>query len=186
MKILTATPILSTIAILGFAGCAANHAIAEPSLAQSPEPSTVDAGGDAEVPVTSIDVDSLVQGRRAAYWMSAGLFGGMFEVINTGGDVTKMQFPARAVANWAKVLPGMFPEGSVNDESNALPTVWSESEAFEALAAQYAERAEQLAAIAAEGDKDAFAEQWRLTRETCASCHSQFRRDRSAEASGGE
>ncbi len=103
MKFLTATPLLSTMAILSFAGCAANHAMAGPSRAQTSEVSTTEGDDDAKARLASIEIDSLVQGRRAAYWMSAGLFGGMFETINSGDDVAKMQFPARAIANWAKV-----------------------------------------------------------------------------------
>ncbi len=135
----------------------------------------------AHQPAVEMSVDDLVAGRRAGYWMSAGLFGGMFGVMNSGGDVKGLAFSARALAGWAKALPGMFPEGSVNEETNALPTVWSEREEFERIAGLYAERATSLADIAASGDADAFKAQWALVRETCSSCHDTFRRDRKKE-----
>lgn len=134
--------------------------------------------------MVEIDVDNLVEGRRAGYWMSAGLFGGMFGVINSGGDVRGLELPARTLAGWAKALSGMFPEGSINDQSNALPTVWTDRENFEATAALYAERAARMAEIAKSGDSEAFKTQWSLVRETCSSCHDRFRRDRSKEAQG--
>ncbi len=137
-----------------------------------------------ESPEVELEVDQLVAGRRSAYWMSAGLMGGMFGVMNSGGDVAGLEFPARALAGWATALPGMFPEGSASEKSNALPAVWEEREEFEALAALYSERANELAEIAKSGDKEAFKAQWEKLRETCASCHNKFRRDRSKEAQG--
>lgn len=142
------------------------------------EPGVTQAeASSAEVP---IDVERLVAGRRAGYWMSANLFGGMFGIIQSGGQVTGMEGPARALAGWAEALPGMFPKGTITPESNALPTIWNEREEFEAIAALYAERATELAALAKAGDQEGFKAQWALVRETCASCHAKFRRDRSA------
>lgn len=144
------------------------------------------AQAEADPAKVSIDVDSLVAGRRAGYWMSANLFGGMFGIVQGGGQVTGMEGPARALAGWATALPEMFPEGSMSPNSNALPTIWSEREEFEALAALYAERATELSAYAKAGDTEGFKTQWALVRETCASCHSKFRRDRSAERAATE
>jgi len=136
-----------------------------------------------ETKIVEMEVDDIVAGRRSAYWMSAGLFGGMFGIANSGGDVKGLAFTAQALAGWAKTLPGMFPEGSVNEKSNALPTVWSDREGFDALAALYAERATKLSEIAKTGDKDAFKTQLMEVRQTCSSCHDKYRRDRSKKES---
>jgi cytochrome c556 len=149
------------------------------TMASASDGGTESAEQQAKAETAQIDVDELVEGRRAAYWMSAGLFGGMFGVMNSGGDVRGLEMPARALAGWAKALPGMFPEGSVNEQSNALPTIWSDREKFNETAQLYAERATRLSEIAATGDAEAFKDQWAQVRETCASCHATFRRDRS-------
>jgi len=131
----------------------------------------------------TMDVDQLVDGRRSAYWMSAGLFGGMFGIANSGGDVKGLAFTAQALAGWAKALPGMFPKGSVNEKSNALSTGWSDREGFENLANLYAERATTLSDIAKTGDKEAFKKQLMEVRQTCSSCHDKYRRDRKKDKS---
>lgn len=128
-----------------------------------------------------MSVDDIVAGRRSAYWMSAGLFGGMFGIANSGGDVKGLAFTAQALAGWAKALPGMFPEGSVNKKSNALPSVWSDQEGFNALAKLYAESADRLSETAKTGDKEAFKTQLMEVRKTCSACHDKYRRDRSKE-----
>jgi len=161
-------------------------AIATMVSAQEGDIATEDTQVDDAKQSVPMDVDKIVDGRRAAYWMSANLFGGMFGIVNSGGDVTGLAGPARALAGWANALPDMFPEGSVNAKSNALPTVWSEREEFEQLAAEYAERANTLSEIAATGDKDAFKVQWQTVRQSCVTCHDKFRRDRRAEAQAKE
>ncbi len=156
-------------------------ALAAASVVSAKHHDSEDAGQAVDPSSISIEVDRLVDGRRAGYWMSAGLFGGMFGVINSGGEVKGLAMPARAIAGWAKALPGMFPEGSVNEKSNALPSVWSDREGFEATAQLYAERATKLAEIAESGDSEAFKAQWATVRQSCVACHEKYRRDRSKE-----
>lgn len=126
----------------------------------------------------SIETDKLVAGRRAGFWMSAGLFGGMNGVVQSGGDVAGLAFAARTLNGWATTMPGLFPEGAVNERSNALPTVWSDREGFLATAKLYQERTAKLAELAAAGDNEAFAAQWAVVRQTCTTCHDTYRRKR--------
>ncbi len=175
MKLQTLALPLSLVLAVGTA-VHANNGGTEPDAAQA----------EAAPAKISIDVDSLVAGRRAGYWMSANLFGGMFGIVQGGGQVTGMEGPARSLARWATALPEMFPEGSMSPRSNALPTIWSEREEFEAIAALYAERATELSAYAKAADTEGFKTQWALVRETCVSCHSKFRRDRSGERAESE
>ncbi len=142
-----------------------------------------DESASTEAKMVELSVDELVTARRSAYWMSAGLFGGMFGIANNGGDVKGLAFTAQALAGWAKALPGMFPDGSVNAKSNALPTVWSDREDFNNLASLYAERANKLSETAKTGDKELFKTQLMELRQTCLSCHDKYRRDRSKKSS---
>ena len=171
MKALTVALIAAAALIATPATSAKHHETGDMAKSESTATRSID-----------MDVDKLVEGRRAGYWMSAGLFGGMFGIIQSDGEVTGLAFAAQALAGWAKALPGMFPEGSVNEKSNALPTIWSDREGFEATAALYAERATKLSEIAKTGDKAAFKTQWGLVRQTCSSCHDKYRRDRKKEA----
>ena len=128
-------------------------------------------------PVAAVDAAGTIAGRQAAFRLSGALFGGMKGAIERGDDVTSQAFAARALAGWAKAIPGMFPAGTGGAPSNALPTVWSDRAGFEAKAADYAAAAAKLADLAKAGDKAGFAAQWKTVGDTCGACHSNFRKE---------
>lgn len=136
----------------------------------------------AEEATVTIETDRLVAGRRAGFWMSAGLFGGMNGIIRSGGEVKGLTFAARTLNGWATNMPGLFPEGAVNEQSNALPAVWSDREGFLATAELYQERTAKLAELAAAGDNEGFAAQWTVVRQTCSTCHDTYRKKRESGA----
>ena len=162
--------ILSLSAALAVAVLASSVVLAGDSKQNDSSGQTAD---DASV---TIETAKLVDGRRAGFWMSAGLFGGMNGVIESGGDVKGLSFAARTLAGWAQTMPGLFPDGAVNEKSNALPTVWSDRAGFDATAKLYQERAVKLSQLAKAGDQEAFKAQWAVVRETCNTCHETYRK----------
>ncbi|MET0309048.1 MAG: cytochrome c [Sphingomonas sp.] len=122
------------------------------------------------------DASGAIAGRQAAYRLSAALFSAMKGTIDRGDDVASQAFAARAIAGWAKAMPGMFPAGSDIAPSNAMPAVWTDRAGFEAKAAAYAAAATKLAELAKAGDKAGFAAQYGEVGKTCGACHSSFRK----------
>jgi cytochrome c556 len=136
---------------------------------------TAVASASGSKPVAA-DPGSTIAGRQAAFRLSGALVGSIKGAIERGDDVTSQAFAARAIAGWAKALPGMFPAGSDGAPSNALPTVWSDRAGFEAKAADYAAAAAKLADLAKAGDKPGFAAQFAALGKTCGACHSGYRK----------
>ncbi len=133
------------------------------------------ASAGANVGRPDVSAADIIAGRQAAYRLSAALFGQMKAAIDRGDDVKGQAFPARALAGWAKALPGMFPAGTGVSPSHALPLVWSDRADFEAKAATYAAEAGKLADLAKAGDKAGFATQWGVVRDACGACHDKFK-----------
>ncbi len=121
------------------------------------------------------DADQLIAARQAAFKLSGADFGGMKAVIDAKGDVKTQAFAARALAGWAKALPGLFPAGSDGGTTEALPTIWSDRAGFEKAAASLATEATKLADLAKAGDQPGFAAQWTVVRGTCSACHDTYR-----------
>lgn len=121
------------------------------------------------------DADQLIAARQAAFKLSGATFGGMKATIDAGGDVTKLAFSAKALADWAHALPGLFPPGSDGGATTALPTVWSDRAGFEKAAATYEAEARKLGDLAKAGDKPGVAAQWAVVRGTCGACHDTYR-----------
>ena len=76
--------------------------------------------------------------------------------------------------NYSKI-PALFPEGSAVGDSEALPAIWENWEAFTAIAEAGAEAAEAGIAAAEAGDAAAYADSTRALMGTCGQCHQQFR-----------
>jgi cytochrome c556 len=90
-------------------------------------------------------------------------------------DGRPLAFGARLLARWAGVLPTLFPAGTNVPPSRARPEVWTDQVTFGSRARDYAEAAARLAEVARTGDRQAFAAQWNVVRDTCTACHDRFR-----------
>jgi cytochrome c556 len=82
---------------------------------------------------------------------------------------------ARVIGHQLDVFPDLFPVGSeTGNQTGALPAIWSDNEAFRAVAAKGVADAEAAAAAAAEG-QEAFAAAFQVLGGDCQSCHQEFR-----------
>ena len=133
----------------------------------------------AETPAapTGLTPQQIVAARQSAFHLSAGTFGPMKGVVESGGEVKPLAFGARGLARWAKTLPTMFPEGTQLADSRALPAVWTDRPGFNARAAAFADATSRLTAAADANDKAAFAEAWKATGASCGACHDAYRAD---------
>lgn len=72
-------------------------------------------------------------------------------------------------------LPHLFPEGSNVGKSKALPQLWENFAAFEAIATTGREAAAAMLAAAQSGDTAAYSAAAQTLGGTCGQCHQQFR-----------
>ena len=121
------------------------------------------------------DADALIAARQAGFRLMGADFGGMKAVIDARGDVKTQAFAARAIAGWAKAMPGLFPAGSDGGTTTASAALWSDKAGFEKAAAGLATEAGKLGDLAKAGDSDGFAAQWLVVRGQCGACHTAYR-----------
>ena len=72
-------------------------------------------------------------------------------------------------------IPDLFPEGSIVGDSEALPAIWENWDAFVAIAKSGEEAAAAGLAAAEAGDAAAYAAALQTLGGTCGACHQQFR-----------
>jgi cytochrome c556 len=72
-------------------------------------------------------------------------------------------------------IPELFPEGSIVGDSEALPVIWENWEAFVAIADAGVAAAEGGIAAAQAGDAAGYAAALQTIGGTCGQCHQQFR-----------
>jgi cytochrome c556 len=127
---------------------------------------------------TSPTPAQIVKARQAAYEMSAVTFASLKQGA-AGGDVSKLGFPANALAAWAAALPTLFPagtgQGTAGLDTKAKAEIWSNRAGFEARAGDYAAATAKLADLAKANDAAGFTAQLAVVKKACDSCHSDFK-----------
>lgn len=65
-------------------------------------------------PTSSVELqaEEIVAARRAAFFLSTQAIGQIKAGIEEGGDLRRTRAGAMMLANWAKALPTLFPEGT--------------------------------------------------------------------------
>ncbi|WDQ97871.1 cytochrome c [Devosia sp. J2-20] len=72
-------------------------------------------------------------------------------------------------------IPAVFPEGSNIGDSEALPAIWENWDAFTAIAETGRAAAADGLAAAQAGDADAYGAAIKAIGATCGTCHKQYR-----------
>ena len=84
---------------------------------------------------------------------------------------------ANSIVETTGTIPEMFPKGSDQPPTNALPAVWDKQDEFKAAAQKAHELAQKLAETAKGGDaKATLAAFGALGKEGCGGCHETFRK----------
>lgn len=89
-------------------------------------------------------------------------------------DATRAVAAAATIESHADDFDRLFPEGSTDHPSEALPAIWQDWEAFSELADELVQGAADLAASAGDGP-DGIRPSFAVVAGTCKSCHERFR-----------
>jgi cytochrome c556 len=100
-----------------------------------------------------------------------------FQTRGLAGDSTYISNHARSLAALIGELETVFPEGSIVEDSEALPAIWEEPEAFAEALANVEEAAANLNNVAADGDLGAIGHAFMEVGKACKGCHERFRQE---------
>jgi len=107
-----------------------------------------------------------------------------FSVGSEGFDVSIIQRSAQAISLSAHQIPDLFPKGSTDPNSRALPAIWTNWDKFVALAKQLEDQAASLSNAAGSGDTENLQEKANKMFATCKACHDQFRKPKDEKKKG--
>ncbi len=95
---------------------------------------------------------------------------------NGGYDPNTVERAALVIQNHAALLPPLFPEGSADGPSEALPTIWDNWNEFTDLVGEMGFEARQLTTLVRDGTAFGGVDlQFQQLARTCKSCHEKFR-----------
>ena len=120
------------------------------------------------------DAPTPVETRQTGLDLLSGSFGGIRAVVAAKGDVKTLESPAKAMARFAALMPGLFPKGS-DAGTKAKPEIWSDMDGFVKAAASLRAASTKLAELAKAGDFEGVEAQVKLVGAACAACHNGYR-----------
>ncbi len=130
-------------------------------------------------PLSADDIGAtgIVKERRDQMEINKNAAGLLFAMVSGrsdfDADIVKKQ--ARAVAGTGgKAMTALFPEDSLIEPTEALPTIWENWDEFSSLADELVTRAQALESAADDG-AEAVQAAFQALGGTCNSCHTKFR-----------
>lgn len=120
--------------------------------------------------------DQIIAARQAAYDLMHGATIGIKAAIAAQADVADFEDAADAIANWGRVAPTLFPDGTQQGHNTkAKPDIWSDRAGFVKAANNLTDQAAKLAQLAKAGDKAGFAQQFQAVGKACKTCHDAYK-----------
>lgn len=126
-------------------------------------------GAQAQAPVADV-----VAVRQASMGLLGGTFAALRAAVANKTEPKGFAGAGNAIANYGKVIPGLFPQGS-GANTKALPAIWTDWAAFQKAAADLTAVGEQVKAAAAANDPALLASAVEAIGKACGGCHTPFR-----------
>lgn len=102
------------------------------------------------------------------------------EAFDVGGgegfDTEMIQRSAGVIAMQAHKIPDLFPKGSTDPKSRALPAIWDNWDQFVQMSKDLEQAAQSLSLAAASEDDENDREKADKVFAACKSCHDKFRK----------
>lgn len=119
---------------------------------------------------------AVIQERQAGFRMLRDNMEAIQAVVQGRRPTAEAVAPARAIAEHAPKIKGLFPPGSDQGaETRALPSIWTDRAGFEGRADAFVAQAQALLAAAEGGDARALAAALEATGGACGACHRPYR-----------
>ena len=125
----------------------------------------------ADDPANVIKYRKQVMGANAAH--ITNIFSVLKGETSYGGHIAAH---ARAISDGAAMIPDIYPAGSGDGDTTALPAIWADWAKFESAANALKTAADELAAAAATGDMAAIGAAAGGVGKACGGCHEPFRK----------
>ena len=91
-------------------------------------------------------------------------------------DAAKMAGHAESIQQASQHIRKVFPEGSLEHPSEALPRIWQDWDRFTTLVDQLTVESERLRDLAESQDRRVVVRQFARVGKTCRGCHTDFRK----------
>lgn len=120
--------------------------------------------------------DDVIQTRQADMKEMGKSLKAIKGIIDSGGSAADVVAPANKITEVAGLIPSLFPKGSDQGKTGALPAIWENWDAFAKHADDLKTEATMLASAGQSGDLATVRAQFDKTAKMCGACHKDFRK----------
>jgi len=126
--------------------------------------------------VTAWAADDVLQTRQADMKEMGKSLKAIKGIIDAGGSAADVVAPANKIVEVAGLIPSLFPKGSDQGKTRALPVIWEKWDAFTKHADDLKSEATMLASAGQSGDLATVRAQFDKTAKMCGACHQDFKK----------
>jgi cytochrome c556 len=126
--------------------------------------------------ITAWAADDVIKTRQADMKEMGKSLKAIKGIIDADGNAADVVAPANKIVEVAGLIPSLFPKGSDQGKTGALPAIWEKWDAFAKHADDLKNEATMLASAGQSGDLATVRAQFDKTAKMCGACHKEFRK----------
>jgi|TARA_B100000959_G_C14564032_1_gene452951 cytochrome c556 len=121
------------------------------------------------------DAAGEIKYRQGVMEVAGGHMNSLVAILRGRVHINDVKFHAKGIANLATLVPEVFPKGSGDGKTDALPSVWEKPEAFKTAMDRFTDAAANIAGAAESGDMSKIGPAMTALGDSCKGCHEDFR-----------
>lgn len=123
------------------------------------------------------DAEGEIKYRQGVMSSVGGHMSAMAAILRNQVHLEDLKLHANAMADLADVAPNVFPEGSGDGKTDALPEIWQQPEDFQQRMDDFVEAARAMAAAAETGEMNKIGPAIDSLGKSCKGCHDNYREE---------
>jgi cytochrome c556 len=120
--------------------------------------------------------DNVIETRQAGMKEMGKSLKAIKGIIDANGNAADVVAPAQKIVEVAGAIPSLFPKGSDQGKTGALPHIWEDWDGFTKHADDLKAEATMLVSAAQSGDLATVRPQFEKTAKMCGACHKENRK----------
>jgi cytochrome c556 len=120
--------------------------------------------------------DDIIKTREADMKLMGKQLKAIKGIIDADGSAADVVEPAKKIVEVATLIPSLFPKGSDQGKTAALPVIWEKWDEFTKHADDLKTEATMLVSAGQSGDLATVRAQFDKTAKMCGACHKDFKK----------
>ncbi|HIG41264.1 MAG: cytochrome c [bacterium] len=123
------------------------------------------------------DAAGEIKYRQGVMGVVGGHMSSMVAIMRGRVHQADLKLHARGMANIAEVVPSVFPKGSGDGKTGALPAIWKNPEAFQSAMDEFVEAAKEINQVMESKNMERLGPTLKKLGGACKGCHDDFRKE---------